>query len=221
MSKNIQLYSNGACPYAQRTRIALMEKGVNFEFTEIDLANKPAWFIEASPSGKVPVMVHDGFHLYESAIINEYIDEVWPQPELMPTAPGLRAQARIWIDKFSVFTRTLFYIGIRNDKAQLDELAATLTAELHNIETNGFSIFSGDGPFWFGDKMSLVDINFYTFFERMPMVEKKVGITLGAYPKTLRWYQAMCERESVKTTARTGQQHIDSFAALAQRMAAR
>ncbi|ARN73389.1 glutathione S-transferase family protein [Oceanicoccus sagamiensis] len=221
MAASIQLYSNDGCPYAQRTRIALLEKGLDFDFAEVDLANKPDWFVEASPSGKVPVLVHDGHRLFESAIINEYIDEVWPQPALMPADAVLRAQARIWVDKFSAFASTLFYIGVKKDQQELQQLTEKLKAELQTIEDNGFAVFSGEGPYWFGQQLSLVDINFYTFFERMPMVEQKVGINLAAYPLISRWYQAMSDRESVKATARTAEQHIESFNRLSDRLAAR
>lgn len=220
MTEKIQLYSNAGCPYAQRTRITLLEKKLSFDFEEIDLANKPDWFLKASPSGKVPVLVHRDHSLHESAIINEHIDEVWPLPALMPDDPGLRAQARIWIQRFSVFATTQFYIGIRTEENQLSELRQKLKGELRSIE-EGFRIFSGDGPFWFGMNASLVDISFYTFFERMPMVEDKVGVMLADYPGIERWFNVMADRTSVRSTARTGAEHIATFKDLAQRMATR
>ena len=95
---SLELFSFEACPYAQRTRMTLIEKGVGFELTEIDLFDRPAWFSEISPYGKVPVLRHDGATLYESAIINQYLDEIFPEPPLMPARPVERAQARIWMD---------------------------------------------------------------------------------------------------------------------------
>ncbi len=221
MTAPIQLYSNNGCPYAQRTRIALLEKGLEFDFEEVDLSNKPVWFMEASPTGKVPVLLHQGNRLFESAIINEYIDEVWPEPPLMPADAVLRAQARIWIDKFSAFASALFYIGIKQDKEELEQLSQTIQNELQTIEDDGFAVFSGEGPYWFGAQMTLVDINFYTFFERMPVVEKKVGVTLAAYPKIAHWYGVMAGRDSVKATEKTPEQHIESFSRLSDRLAAR
>ena len=72
---DIKIYSFDKCPYAQRTRMALIEKGLDFELIEIDVYNKPEWFHEISPYGKVPVIVHEGKTIFESAIINEYLDE--------------------------------------------------------------------------------------------------------------------------------------------------
>ena len=93
MSK-VELFSYEACPYAQRTRMVLIEKGIEFELTEIDLYERPAWFREVSPYGKVPVLRHDGRVVYESAIINQYLDEVFPEPPLMPADPYGRAQVQ-------------------------------------------------------------------------------------------------------------------------------
>ena len=71
----IKIYSSARCPYAQRTRMLMIEKELPFELTEVDLRNKPDWFLKVSPYGKVPVIVDDGETIYESAIINEYLEE--------------------------------------------------------------------------------------------------------------------------------------------------
>ena len=93
----MELYTARVCPFAHRTRLTLLEKGLEFEHIEIDLKNKTPRFLEVSPYGKVPALFHDGQTIYESAIINEYLDEVFPNPSLMPNDPVFRAKARIWI----------------------------------------------------------------------------------------------------------------------------
>ncbi len=94
----IFIYSAARCPFAQRTRLMLLEKGLNFQLIEIDLRNMPDWFREISPYGKVPVLRHGEDLVWESAIINEYLEETYPEPSLFPNTPGLRAYARFWID---------------------------------------------------------------------------------------------------------------------------
>jgi glutathione S-transferase len=94
----LTLFSARACPFAHRTRLVLGEKQLDFELVEIDLQNKPAWFNTVSVYGKVPALEHDGQRIVESAIVNEYLDEVFPTPALLPRAPAARALARIWID---------------------------------------------------------------------------------------------------------------------------
>ena len=81
---DVEIFSAEVCPYAQRTRMVLVEKGVDFTLREVDLVNKPDWFLEVLPYSKVPVIRHQGRVVYESAIINEYLDEVYPEPPMMP-----------------------------------------------------------------------------------------------------------------------------------------
>ena len=80
----IKIYSSARCPYAQRTRMLMIEKELPFELTEVDLSNKPDWFLKVSPYGKVPVIVDDGETIYESAIINEYLEEKYRNISMMP-----------------------------------------------------------------------------------------------------------------------------------------
>ncbi|HEY9905093.1 MAG TPA: glutathione S-transferase family protein, partial [Candidatus Sericytochromatia bacterium] len=80
----IEIYSATVCPFAHRSRLVLLEKEIDFELIEIDLQNKPEGFTEISPYGKVPVIKHGDERVWESAIINEYLDEVFPEPPLMP-----------------------------------------------------------------------------------------------------------------------------------------
>src|ERR687893_1206843 len=81
---NIKLYSAQGCPFARRTRVVLHEKGIDFEASEVDFRNKSDEFLEASPTGKVPVVVVDGDSLYESNIVNQFLDEVFEKPKLLP-----------------------------------------------------------------------------------------------------------------------------------------
>src|SRR5919202_1584729 len=91
------LYSTQQCPYARRTRIVLHEKQIDFDINEVDLRNKSEEFLRVSPYGKVPVFVRNGTTLYESNIVNEYLDEVYKGPQLMPSNPEQRALARTWM----------------------------------------------------------------------------------------------------------------------------
>ena len=95
---NIQLYFAKASTFSQRTRVVLLEKGIDFTPIEIDLQNKPDGYTQISHYGKVPAIKHGDVEIYESAIINEYLDEVFPEPPLLPRDPANKAIARIWID---------------------------------------------------------------------------------------------------------------------------
>ena len=92
------LVSFKTCPWVQRSAIILREKGTPFEMRHIEPDNRPDWFLAISPHKKVPVLtVDDKTSLFESNAINEYLDEVFPDPPLMPASLPDRALARIWV----------------------------------------------------------------------------------------------------------------------------
>lgn len=208
----IELYSFEGCPYAQRSRMTLLEKGLDFVLTEIDLFNRPAWFRDISPYGKVPVLRHAGATIYESAIINQYLDEVFPSPPLLPATPALRAQARIWMDycetRFLVATHRL--MSEAGDAGRQADNLARLTEVLRFIEYEGLRKLS-DGPYFFGEQVSLVDLQFSPFFERFGTYEQIGGATWPADCVRLQaWLAAMQGRESYRATARPVEYHLEA-----------
>ncbi|MBM3377264.1 MAG: glutathione S-transferase [Betaproteobacteria bacterium] len=94
------LYSGTTCPFSQRCRFVLFEKGMDFEIRDVDLFNKPEDINVMNPYGQVPILVERDLILYESNIINEYIDERFPHPQLMPADPVQRARARLLLLNF-------------------------------------------------------------------------------------------------------------------------
>src|SRR5436305_8380706 len=94
------LYSGTTCPFSQRCRLVLFEKGMDFEVRDVDLFNKPEDISTMNPYGQVPILVERELILYESNIINEYIDERFPHPQLMPADPLMRARARLFLHRF-------------------------------------------------------------------------------------------------------------------------
>src|SRR6201994_5077136 len=97
MAAPLKLLSHKLCPYVQRAVIALTEKGVPFERIDIDLANKPEWFLKISPLGKTPVLVVGDHAIFESAVILEYLEETQGHP-LHPADALARAEYRSWIE---------------------------------------------------------------------------------------------------------------------------
>src|SRR5512140_1720476 len=97
MNHRLKLISFDICPYVERSRIVLLEKGLPHELELIDLANKPAWFLEISPMGRVPVLRVDDRTVFESMVINELLNELAPEPPMFPAEPIARAEGRGWI----------------------------------------------------------------------------------------------------------------------------
>ena len=112
------LYSGTTCPFSQRCRFVLFEKGMDFEVRDIDLYNKPEDISVMNPYGQVPILVERELILYESNIINEYIDERFPHPQLMPADPTMRARTRLFLFNFE---RELFsQVATLEDRNETD-----------------------------------------------------------------------------------------------------
>jgi stringent starvation protein A len=93
----MQLYSGTTDPFSHRCRFVLYEKGMDFQVIDVDVLNKPEDLAVMNPYNRLPVLVERDLILYESNIINEYIDERFPHPQLMPADPVMRARARLML----------------------------------------------------------------------------------------------------------------------------
>jgi glutathione S-transferase len=116
----VKLYDAARCPFCARVRIALAEKGFDYETVEIDLGNRPDWIYELNPTGKVPVL-DDGFVLPESAVIMEYLDDRYPDKPLLPGDPRSRAEARKSVFRFDDLLGDDYYAYRRGDENALAE----------------------------------------------------------------------------------------------------
>ncbi len=96
----MRLYSGTVCPYSHRCRIVLYEKGMDFEIIDVDQMDKSEDVAAINPYNKVPVLVERDLILTEANIINEYIDERFPHPQLMPADPVMRGRARLFLHRF-------------------------------------------------------------------------------------------------------------------------
>lgn len=210
--QKLDLISSKSCPFAQRSRMVLLEKGVDFVFTEIDLDAKPDWFLEVSPYGKVPVLRHGRAVIWESAVINEYLEEVFPEPPLLPREPAARATARIWIDfANSRMVPHVYKMMLRQDVAGQELHRQRLTEAALFMEVQGLRKLS-DGPFWLGARPGLVDFTFFPHMQRFAALEHYRGFALPPECERLRgWLAAMATLESVQATQRTVPQLIESW----------
>lgn len=211
---NIQLYFAKASTFSQRTRVVLLEKGIEFTATEIDLQQKPANFTLISRYGKVPAIKHGDIELYESAIINEYLDEVFPEPPLLPRDPGEKAIARLWIDYANTRLVPAFNKFLRGKDTQEQEQGRGEFLEaLLYIEQQGLGKLSGNSPYWLGETFGLVDISFYPWFERLPVLEHFRNFTLPAEtPRLQKWWDVVRDRKSVQAVANPVDFYLDRFA---------
>ncbi|WP_437734926.1 glutathione S-transferase family protein [Sorangium sp. So ce1335] len=209
----LRLYSAKACPFAHRTRLVLHEKAIDHELTEVDLQNKPRAFTDASLYGKVPAIEHDGHRVWESAIINEYLDEVFPDPPLLPREPARRALARIWIDHANTRFAPAFAQLLRAETPEKEaEGRKALGEVLAFIEREALAK-SGNGPYWLGAEVSLVDLAFYPWFERLPAVDRLRGFSIPAELTRLRaWLDAVQARDAVRANLNPVDFYVERYA---------
>ncbi|MCC5600742.1 glutathione S-transferase family protein [Nostoc favosum] len=207
---NIQLYFAKASTFSQRTRVVLLEKGIDFTPIEIDLQNKPDGYTQISHYGKVPAIKHGDVEIYESAIINEYLDEVFPEPSLLPRDPAAKAIARIWIDYANTRLVPAFNKFLRGKDSQEQEQGRReFTEALLYIEQEGL----GKGDYLLGDQFSLVDISFYPWFERLPLLEHFRKFTLPAEtPRLQTWWNLVRDRPSIQAVENPVDFYLQRFA---------
>ncbi|MGA3124518.1 MAG: glutathione S-transferase family protein [Polyangiaceae bacterium] len=210
----LTLFSARACPFAHRTRLVLSHKGVDFELREIDLRNKPAWFSSVSGYGKVPAIEHDGNRIWESAVINEYLDEVFPSPPLLPDGPARRAVARLWIDWANTRFVTAFGALLRGSTEALRDAARSeLRTALEFLDREGFAKASADGPYFFGPAPSLVDFTLYPWFERWPALEQLRGSVLARPIDRLKRYsEQIAKLPAVKIEQNPTSYYVERYA---------
>ncbi|AMA57989.1 glutathione S-transferase family protein [Bradyrhizobium sp. CCGE-LA001] len=199
MTATLKLISHKLCPYVQRAVIALQEKGVPFERIDIDLANKPDWFLKLSPLGKVPVLVvttdRGEVALFESNVICEYIEETQVGAKLHPADALKRAEHRAWMEFGSAILGDLWGLETTTDAATFESKRQALAAKFARVEAA-----LGAGPYFAGDAFSLVDAVFAPIFRYFDVFDEltELGI-LSDLPKVRAWRAALAKRPSVRT----------------------
>jgi RNA polymerase-associated protein len=151
------LYSGTTCPFSQRCRLVLFEKGMDFEVRDVDLFNKPEDISTMNPYGQVPILVERELILYESNIINEYIDERFPHPQLMPADPLMRARARLMLFNFE---KELFVHvnSLENERNKIgDKTHDKARAEIRDRLTTLAPLFLKN-KYMLGDEFSMLDV---------------------------------------------------------------
>ncbi len=187
-----QLISFKLCPFVQRTVIALREKDVDYDITYIDLAARPAWFKVISPLGKVPVLRVGDATIFESAVINEYLDEVYV-PRLHPADPLQRAHNRAWIEFASVLTQNQYQLCLADTTASFAAARERVDAGLDQLERQ-----LSAGPYFNGADFALVDASLAPVLMRFAVMERDVNLDLYATrPRLATYRSAVLARPSV------------------------
>lgn len=189
----LKLISHKLCPYVQRAVIALTEKGVPFERVDIDLDDKPDWFLKISPLGKTPVLVVGDKAIFESAVILEYLEETQPNP-LHPRDPLARAEHRAWIEFNSAVLGDIWGLETATDEPTFTVKAKQLQARLAVLEKRLVG-----APWFDGENFSLVDAVFGAAFRYFDVIDEIGDFGIFAHtPKIVRWRNNLRQRTSIR-----------------------
>ena len=191
---HLHLISHVLCPYVQRAVITLREKNISHDRTYVDLANKPDWFCQMSPLGKVPLLIVDEQSiLFESAVICEYLDDVTPGT-LHPTDALERAKHRAWIEFGSSILNTIAGFYNASDESSFEQKRQDLASKFTWLEKH-----LSNRPYFAGSQFSLVDAVYGPIFRYFDVFDAIADFQVFAEtPKVQHWREALQSRPSVK-----------------------
>jgi glutathione S-transferase len=195
----LKLYDSPECPFCQKTRIVLAEKDLSYETVPVDLnagEQKRPEFVKLNPFAKVPVLIDDEVIVYDSTIINEYLEDEYPHPQLMPPDSAARARVRTFEDyadnAFIPVTGTIMR-ELRKPEGERDQ---EKLATARQQATRMLSVLDGSlaGRSWLVGNFSLADVAFAPRVVILPAL----GITLDAEWKNVAaWIQRLNQRASI------------------------
>ncbi|XP_057705094.1 glutathione S-transferase omega-1-like isoform X2 [Corythoichthys intestinalis] len=194
------------CPFAQRTRLVLNAKGIKHDIINIDLTDKPEWFVAKNPFGQVPILeTSAGEVIYESPITCEYLDEVYPQKKLLPDTPIGKAQHKMLWERFSKISSLTFKIVMGRQKGEdVSGLHAALKIEFKNLHED---FVVKRTKFFGGDSVGMSDFIMWPWFERL----EAFGLNdcLDDTPELKEWMKRMLEDPIVKVSGHS----VDTYRA--------
>jgi len=196
----LKLYDFKSSPNCQRVKVVLAEKNLPYEIVPIDLRKqeqKTPEYLKLNPYGKVPVLTDDTTVLYESLVINEYLEEKYPNPPLMPKDLGSKAKARILVDygmaHFDSPYQKLRMELTKDPKEQNQQVIDSAKSDLKKL-LQRFENEIGDQQYLMGD-FSLVDADLIPRFTRL----EGFGILPDpSLPRLGKYMERMKARPSVK-----------------------
>ncbi|KAM6956434.1 glutathione S-transferase omega-1-like [Aplochiton taeniatus] len=194
---HIRLYSMRFCPFAQRTRLVLSAKGIKYGTVNINLKDKPEWFLEKNPFGLVPTLeTPSGQVIYESPITCDYLDEVYTDKKLLPADPYEKAQQKMMLEHFSKIIP--YFYKIPAEKRNAKDTSA-LEAELNeHLAKLNETLVSKKAKFFGGDSITMIDYMMWPWFERLEIFE--LNHCLDKTPELQKWTECMLEDHAVKET---------------------
>lgn len=182
----LTLYDAPRCPFCARVRIVLAEKEIPYETITVDLSDRPAWLYEHNPpDGRVPVLDEGGWILPESAVIDEYLEERFPEPPMLPADPAERAWARLVIFRFDDLRKP--YYALRRGESDAPAGVHDALARL--------DVLLAHAPYLGGRSFGLADVAYLPWLIRL---RDQLAFSLHEHEPVKRWVDRCAARPSVR-----------------------
>ncbi len=189
---SIKLVTSKLSPFGHRVEMCLIEKKISYEKVDVDLSNKPDWFIQDSPLGKAPIIYGNGRPLFESIAICEYLEETFPDNPLHSKDSYTRAWHRGWMEFCNGLISSIFGIAFALDQKALDEKLEEARNKIKNLEK-----YLTAEPFFSGGHFSLIDVCFATAFTPAMVIRANFGVKIFEEDsRTEKYIKKLIERES-------------------------
>ncbi|CAF1200712.1 unnamed protein product, partial [Didymodactylos carnosus] len=189
----LRLYGMRFCPFVHRAKLVLAAKGIPYEEVNVDLVNKPEWYLAKNPPGQVPALewIADKQTKFipESFVVSDYLDEFYPEHHLHPLDPYHKAKQRVLTERVSNLITAFYKIAHSEDKAAIDGMKKHLSSYENSLEEKFFG----------GAQPAMVDYMMWPWFERLPLLAD-AGFTLDSnqFPKLASWIKSMENVKAVK-----------------------
>ncbi|KAH7101939.1 glutathione S-transferase [Auriculariales sp. MPI-PUGE-AT-0066] len=201
--QELVLYAGWFCPFVQRAWIALEEKGVPYQYVEINPYDKAPEFLALNPRGLIPTVQARGRPIYESLILNELFEDLYPD------APKLLRMTR---SRGPVLIPTVHRALV---VAQSPEEQETRRKEYYDALRKVAEERAPHGPFFFGEKFSLVDVTIAPWVVRDAVLQQHRGWNRkGAGEKWAEWADAIATRSSVLNTSSAKEEYDKIYSTL-------
>lgn len=192
---NLELISFPICPFVQRSAIVLGYQGIPFKRSYIDLSDTPDWFDKISPLGKVPLLKVDDEVLFESTVINEYINDI-SNGTLLSADPLQKAKQRAWIEYTSELIMGAYNLAIATTEEEANSRKRDFIDKLNRLET-----IIGDGPYFAGEDFSLVDASMAPVFTSIDILDRYLPESiLHGLPKLQRWSKQLLDNPLIQNS---------------------
>lgn len=196
----VKLYSDPLCPNSHRTRIVLAEKELPVETIELESNNLPADFLKINPYGKLPTVIDRDIVFFESAVVNEYLDERYPHPPMKPGSPAERAQMRLAVLQLE---RELYplYAGTQNPRKKR-EAVSKIQTYLESLD-----VYLGRQEYFIGEQYTLADVTLMPILWRL----ESIGVDTAPWANLEAYMDRLFERPAFERALSENEQMLREY----------